>query len=161
VWCSTRFPRCTRRVPCRRSGRCARSASTAPGGARWRCGFAYRVTIWLCEGHASRAFQTGRGGRDFVRTLMGVWQANGCLTRARHRALDAHLGRLRAHPPRHRPGSYAWPQLRRRLEARYAKGAPPADPGTSHACQMCTARAPSPRTLQRWHAERRRLTRPP
>jgi len=33
---------------------------------------AYRVTVWLCPGHASQAFQTKRGGRDFVRTLMGV-----------------------------------------------------------------------------------------
>ena len=52
----------------------------------------YRVTVWLCPGHAAQAFQTKRGGRDFVRTLMGVWQADGCLTVARHRALDAHLG---------------------------------------------------------------------
>jgi hypothetical protein len=32
----------------------------------------YRVTVWLCPGHASQAFQTKRGGRDFVRTLMGA-----------------------------------------------------------------------------------------
>ena len=90
---------------------------------------------------------------------MGVWQANGCMTQARHRALDAHLTHLKARPPRPRPGSYAWPDLRRRLEARYAQGAPPAtrvDP-----CHTCTAHTPSPRTLQRWHAERRWLTRPP
>ena len=62
----------------------------------------YRVTVWLCPGHADHAFQTRRGGRDFVRTLMGVWQANGCLTAARHRALDAHLNQLRAHPPERR-----------------------------------------------------------
>ena len=120
----------------------------------------YRVAVWLCQGHASRAFQTKRGGRDFVRTLMGAWQANGCLTQARHRALDAHLSQLRAHLPRNKPGSYAWPELRRRLEAAYARGAPPADP-THHACQACTAHTPSRRTLQRWHAERRWLTRPP
>jgi hypothetical protein len=86
---------------------------------------------------------------------MGVWQAHGCMTAARHRALDAHLNQLRAQPPRHRPGSYAWPDLRKRLEARYATGAPPADP----AHQACDA--PSRRTLQRWYAERRWLTRPP
>jgi hypothetical protein len=120
----------------------------------------YRVTVWLCPGHASRAFQTKRGGRDFVRTLMGAWRANGCLTQARHRALDAHLNQLRAHPPRTRPGSYAWPELRRQLEAHYAAGAPPAD-RTHHACHTCTAHTPSRRTLQRWHAERRWLNRPP
>jgi hypothetical protein len=122
---------------------------------------AYRVSVWLCAGHADRAFQTKRGGRDFVRTLMGAWQAHGCLTQARHRALDAHLNQLRAHPPRPRPGSYAWPELRRRLEAHYATGAPPLDPATRHTCATCTAHTPSRRTLQRRHAERRWLNRPP
>jgi len=124
---------------------------------------AYRVTVWLCPGHASHAFQTKRGGSDFVRTLMGVWQANGCMTQARHRALDAHLNQLRAPKPRARPGSYAWPELRRRLEAHYATGAPPAEPAslTHHACHTCTAHTPSRRTLQRWHTERRWLNRPP
>ena len=42
----------------------------------------YRVTVWLCPGHASHTFQTKRSGRDFVRTLMGVWQANVCVTAA-------------------------------------------------------------------------------
>ena len=123
----------------------------------------YRVTVWLCPGHAAQAFQTRRGGRDFVRTLMGVWQANGCMTAARHRALDAHLAQLRAHPPRTRPGSYAWPELRRRLEARYATGAAPLDPSQlgDRPCGSCTAHTPSRRTLQRWHAERRWLARPP
>jgi hypothetical protein len=121
----------------------------------------YRVSVWLCPGHASQASQTKRGGRDFVRTLMGVWQANGCLTAARHRALDAHLRGLRARPPRRRPGSYAWPDLRRRLQARYAQGAPPAEPTHLRPCQTYTAHAPSRRTLQRWHAERRWLNHPP
>jgi hypothetical protein len=123
----------------------------------------YRVTVWLCPGHAAQAFQTKRGGRDFVRTLMGVWQANGCMTIARHRALDAHLNQLRGQAPRNRPGSYAWPELRRRLEARYAGGAAPVDPSQlgGHPCMSCTAHAPSRRTLQRWHAERRWLGRPP
>jgi hypothetical protein len=120
----------------------------------------YRVTICLCPGHADQAFQTKRGGRDFARTLMGVWQANGCMTAVRHRALAAHLNRLRARPPRPRPESYAWPELRRRLEARYADGAPPLDP-TRHPCATCSAHAPNRRTLQRWHAERRWLSRPP
>jgi hypothetical protein len=120
----------------------------------------YGVTIWLCPGHADHAFQTKRGGRDFASTLMGVWQANGCMTAARHRALVAHLNRLRARPPRPRPGSYAWPELRRRLEARYANGAPPLDPA-HHPCATCSAHAPSRHTLHRWHAERRWLSRPP
>lgn len=123
----------------------------------------YRVTVWLCPGHASHDFQTRRGGRDFVRTLWGVWQAGGCMTQARHRALDAHLKSLRATPQRPKPGSYTWPELRRVLEARYAAGAAPMQPAHvgDHACHSCTAHAPSRRTLQRWHAERRWLSRPP
>ena len=124
----------------------------------------YRVTVWLCPGHAAHAFQTRRGGRDFVRTLWGVWQANGCMTQARHRALDAHLASQRAPAARKRPGSYAWPELRRALESRYAAGAPPLSPHHVHthpACAHCTAHTPSRRTLQRWHAQRRWLTRPP
>jgi len=62
---------------------------------------------------------------------MGVWQANGCMTAARHRALDAHLNQLRG-----------------------PANGQEATPG-------CTAHTPSRRTLQRWHAERRRLSRPP
>jgi hypothetical protein len=55
---------------------------------------------------------------------MGVWQANGCMTQARRRALE------------------------------------PIDP-TGRPCHACTAHTPSRRTLQRRHAERRWLTRPP
>jgi hypothetical protein len=121
----------------------------------------YRVTVWLCPGHADRAFQTRRGGRDFVRTLWGVWQANGCMTAARHRALDAHLASLRARPRRARPGSYSWPELRASLEAAYATGAPPLRRLDDDRCHHCTAHTPSRRTLQRWHAERRWLNHPP
>jgi hypothetical protein len=83
----------------------------------------YRVAVWLCRGHASQAFRTKRGGRDFVRTMIGVWRANGCMTTARHRALDAHVNQLRTQQPR-------------------------------------TAHTPSRRTVRRWHAERRWLSRP-
>ena len=121
----------------------------------------YRVTVWLCPGHASPAFQTKRGGRDFIRTLMGAWQANGCMTQARHRALDAHLNQQHGHHQPARPGSYAWPELRRRLEAHYATSAPPLHPATTHARHTCTAHTPSRRTLHPWHAERRWLGRPP
>ncbi|HYX87338.1 MAG TPA: hypothetical protein VE777_20400 [Gaiellales bacterium] len=122
------------------------------------------VAIWLCEPHASHQFQTQRSGRDFVRTLSGVWQANGCLTAARHRALRAHLSRLTERPVRPRPGSYAWPELRRRLERRYAEGASPAQLASvvHERYATCPARPPSRRTLERWHAERRWVTdRPP
>jgi len=123
----------------------------------------HRVSVWLCEGHADREFQIRRSGRDFVRTLMGVWKANDCLTLARSRALDAHLVRLRDRPARPRPGSYAWPELRRALEDRYAAGATPAriGPLVHQGFAACPAHPPSQRTIQRWHTQRRWLTRPP
>ena len=49
------------------------------------------VRIWLCEGHHSVAFLRSNAGRDFAVTLLRTWRAHGCLTRARSRALDAHL----------------------------------------------------------------------
>ena len=97
-------------------------------GRTERLQLTHRVSVWLCADHGSVAFQTRRSGRDFVRTLMGVWKANDCLTAARERALTAHLDRLTSQEPpqRHRPGSYSWPDLRHRLEKRYAEGASPA-----------------------------------
>ena len=120
----------------------------------------YRVTVWLCPGHAAQAFQTKRGGRDFVRTLMGVWQANGCMTAARHRALDAHLTQLR--PTRRATGPAATPG--RSCAAASKPTTPPAPRRSTrtadHRLHTCTAHTPSRRTLQRWHAERRWLTPP-
>jgi len=121
------------------------------------------VAVWLCAGHASRDFQTRRSGRDFVRTLSGIWRANGCLTAARSRALHGHLASLAGRAARPRPGSYAWPALRRRLEDAYAAGTRPADVADSVQAQYSAhpARPPSRRTLERWAAQRRWLTRPP
>lgn len=123
----------------------------------------YSVAVWLCPGHASRDFQTRRSGRDFVRTLSGVWQANGCLTSARSRALHAHLASLRAQPRRPLPGSYAWPELRYEVESAYAEGLRPKDLADSiHSTYAtCPAHPPSRRTLERWAAQRRWLTHEP
>jgi hypothetical protein len=125
------------------------------------------VALWLCPQHASRDFQTQRGGRDFVLTLQRLWAAHGCLTANRSRALTAHVNGLRERAARPRPGSYAWPELRRVLERRFATGAQPARAIVAVdrliAGQSCTAHGPSPRTIHRWHAERRWVatTRPP
>jgi len=124
------------------------------------------VSVWLCPDHASREFQTMRGGRDFVLTLQRLWSAHGCLTANRSKALTSHLTSLRDRPARPRPGSYTWPDLRRALERRFATGTQPA---TAHAAatqllanQTCSARAPSTRTIHRWHTQHRWLTpRPP
>jgi hypothetical protein len=133
-------------------------------GRTERVRLTHRVSVWLCADHAGVAFQTRRGGRDFVRTLAGAWQANDCLTIARDRALAAHLDRLnQPAPPRPRPGSYSWPDLRRRVELRYLAGATPAQLAHAIHTRYATApaRPPSRRTIQRWHAERRWLAVPP
>ena len=133
-------------------------------GRTQRVSLGYGVTVWLCAGHASTDFQTRRSGRDFVRTLSGIWQASGCLTSARSRALHAHLASLKAHPRRPQPGSYAWPELRREVEAAYADGLRPHHLADSIQATYatCPAHPPSRRTLERWAAQRRWLTaRPP
>ena len=121
------------------------------------------VSIWLCQDHASREFQTMRGGRDFVLTLQRLWHAHGCLTQNRSKALTSHINQLRERPARPRPGSYSWPELRRTLERQFAAGATPhtAITTTLHHphCHTCTAHTPSPRTIHRWHAQRRWLIR--
>jgi hypothetical protein len=133
-------------------------------GKTQRVQLTHRVSVWLCADHASTQFQTRRGGRDFVSTLAGVWKANDCLTAARNKALTAHLQSQReATPQRPRPGSYAWPDLRRTVEAGYAAGATPREvaPAVRARYADCPARPPSRRTIQRWHAQRRWLVRPP
>ena len=123
----------------------------------------YGVTVWLCAGHASPRFQAQRGGRDLVLTLQRLWRAHGCLTAARHKALQAHLAALAGPNARPRPGSYAWPTLRDEAERHFAAGAAAqsviAGLRARHAAD--TARAPSVRTMRRWCAERRWLARPP
>ena len=117
----------------------------------------YGVTVWLCAGHASPGWQNGRSGRDFVLTLHRIWHASGCLTRSRSRALDAHLERLKGRRGRPLPGSYAWPEVRRECERRFAQGAHPTALAqeirrrwTAH-----DARPPSVASIERWHRQRR------
>ena len=123
------------------------------------------VRIWLCEGHHSTAFLRANAGRDFVVTLMRTWRSHGCLTRARSRALDAHLAALRATGrtiSRARPGSYAWPRLRREAEECFARGervlATIARLRERHA--QSDATVPSIRTMRRWFAQCRWLRLP-
>lgn len=120
------------------------------------------VRIWLCEGHHSVAFMRRNAGRDFVVTLTRSWRSNGCLTRARDHALNAHLAAIRATgggTPRARPGSYAWPRLRREAEECFARGdrvlATIARLRERHARDHATV--PSLRTMRRWFAQCRWL----
>jgi hypothetical protein len=108
-------------------------------GRTIRLRLTHGVTAWLCETHASTEFQLRRGGRALAEALERVWLASDCLTAARRRALAAHVAPVSRDPSptRSRPGSYAWPELRARAEAEWARGAPPLP------------------TIRRWHAERR------
>ncbi|MDX6533810.1 MAG: hypothetical protein QOF68_1554 [Gaiellales bacterium] len=125
-------------------------------GRTQRVTFGYGVEVWMCQAHASTEFLTGRSGRDVVVTLIGIWRANGCLTAARQRALDAHLAALKPRPRRKRPGSYAWPKLRLRAEQLWHAG--DSRDNVQRRILSATyqnAQSPSRRTIQRWHADRR------
>ena len=123
------------------------------------------VRIWLCEGQHAVEFLRRNAGRDFVVTLMRSWRAHACMTRARGRALDAHLAALRATgraATRARPGSYAWPRLRREAEACCAR-----DELALAAIERLRARhahehatVPSIRTMRRWFSHGRWLRHP-
>ena len=133
-------------------------------GRTQRVTLGYGVTIILCQGHASVEFMTQRGGRDFVLTLSELWKAAGCLTTARHKALDTHLRALRPRRTRARPGSYAWPKLRLQAEQLFSTGTPLAH--VTHRIRTAryhNANPPSTRTIHRWHHQRRWLEpgRPP
>ena len=133
-------------------------------GRTQRVEFGYGVSVILCRGHASVEFMTQRGGRDLVLTLSELWRAAGCLTTARHKALDAHLRALRPRRTRHQPGSYAWPALRLHAERLFANGATRAV--VTHRIQTArfhNATPPSQRTIHRWHHQQRWLQpgRPP
>jgi hypothetical protein len=128
-------------------------------GRTQRVQLPYGVGVWLCAGHADEGFLTRRNGRDFALTLMRVWQACGCFTVARKKALDAHQAALvaprRARP---RPGSYAWPSVRQAAERLFAGGvALPAVTRRVRGAEFGNAGPPSARTVARWHADRRWL----
>jgi hypothetical protein len=136
---------------CMGRGEGERGQLTLPGG----------VSVWLCAAHRSTSFQRRRAGRDFVFTLSCVWQAAGCFTARRRRALELHRQRLlsrdRPPPARPRPGSYTWPRLRQEAEGQWAGGAPLGrviDRVRAKAARGL-ARPPSRTTLYRWHAEAR------
>jgi hypothetical protein len=115
------------------------------------------VSVWLCGAHRSPEFLRRRAGRDFVLSVMRAWRAAGCMTRGRERALDLHRARLLGPHRRSRPGSYAWPDLRREAERRFASGEPPARVIRELRARVAEgpARAPSRRTMLRWLAEGR------
>ena len=135
---------------CRRPGQGERRRLVLPGG----------VGVWLCSAHASPQFQRRRGGRDFHRSVRGVWEAADCLTARRSKALDDHLARARRSPgpsPRRRPGSYAWAALRLEAERRWAAGEEPGDviDALRDRAASGSAHPPSTTTMRRWWREGR------
>jgi hypothetical protein len=128
-------------------------------GRTIRLRLTHGVTAWLCEAHASPAFQLRRDGRDLAEALERVWQASDCLTAARRRALAAHVALVSRDlsATRARPGSYAWPELRARAEAEWARGAPPLPTIRRLRREVAggPVTPPSERTMQRWHSQRR------
>ncbi len=122
------------------------------------------VTVVLCQHHRSERFQTQGAGEDFVDALSAMWRAAGCLTQQRQLALSAHTRRVApASTDWHRPGSYAWPELRHEAEQRWAAGHPPLR--VMHDLRQLhsgwSAVVPSMRTMRRWYEEARWLNPPP
>jgi hypothetical protein len=118
------------------------------------------VTLWLCPMHASEEFRSMRSGRDFALTMIRIWSAAGCYTKARSQAIKAHLKRSGA--PRRRaetdlPGSYHWKALRNETEHRAAQGESlrsiVQDLRNRHAHDH--GDVPSARTIRRWYTDRR------
>jgi hypothetical protein len=120
----------------------------------------YGVTISVCAEHGSPEYQRLHDGRELVRALERIWAANGCLTSARSKALQAHARALRPSEARSRPGSYTWAGLRHEAERLFAAGEParPTIDRLRRAVSVEGARPPSVRTMMRWHSDRRWLT---
>ncbi len=134
-------------------------------GTTTRLDLGFGVRVSLCRLHASVEFQCSYAGREFTLTLMRVWEAQGCMTLPRQRALDAHHDRVRENgraetQQRRRPGSYSWVSLREEAERHFFEGASLDATIVSlrerHADDF--ARPPSVKTMRRWHADRRWLS---
>jgi hypothetical protein len=131
-------------------------------GTRREHRLTHGVSVWLCEAHRSDEFQRRRGGRDFVASLDAIWRAAGLRDQRHSAALTAHLRRVRSGSSRGRPGSYAWPHLRREAERRFGSGHTVRDVFGDLAthCRARHIRCPSLRTVRRWFHEGRWLTEP-
>jgi hypothetical protein len=122
----------------------------------------FGVRIWLCALHHSVEFMRSNAGLDFAVTLARIWDAQGCLTRSRTKALDAHLASMTEVAKterRARPGSYAWPRLRYEAERAFAVGESVLATITAlrerHGQDHATV--PSIRTMRRWFSQGRWL----
>jgi hypothetical protein len=125
----------------------------------------YGVSIALCEDHRDPAFLRSRGGRDFLAAMTTTYESLGFRGARYGRAIQAFLADVLAMgtpTPRHRPGSYAWPEQRREAEGVWAAG------GSYHDGEAVVLayfvrpvpgmRPPSGHTIRRWWRDRRWLT---
>ena len=126
----------------------------------------YGVTLTLCREHRDPRFIASQSGRRFLAGVGEVCAGLGITARRYGEALRAFVDQC-TNPrpaPRHRPGSYAWPDQRQAAELVWARGGTfeaglaaalglPPPPGFAF-------RLPSVRTVRRWWQERRWLTPP-
>jgi hypothetical protein len=125
----------------------------------------YGVRVWLCSVHHSVEFMRSNAGRDFTVTLGRMWNAQGCMTLSRAKALASHLravGAVGRAVSQALPGSYAWPRLRLQAEHAFARG-----DGVLATINLLRerhaldhAKVPSIRTMRRWFSQGRWLRRP-
>ncbi len=118
------------------------------------------VSVWLCEHHANDGFLRKDDGTAFTQRLAAMWLASGSLTIRRVAALRAHVRQIwSAGDADGRPGSYAWPLLRREAEERFAAGHDPRQviQELRDRHRDCPAMAPSARTMRRWYTQARWL----
>ena len=145
-------------APARRAARdrydCALCGRYTVGPTR-RLGLGFGVSIHLCAVHGSARFLQRGGGRVAADALAEVFEAVGCLTPNRRKALEAHVRRCEPPPAtgRHRPGAYGgYRDLYLEVVARRDAGEALADVLASIA--VCPRPwgfgRPSARTVRRW-----------
>jgi hypothetical protein len=120
------------------------------------------VRLVLCADHRDARFLHSRGGRDFLAATGALFRSLGLTGRRYHDALLSFLDDVRdtSKPtPRMRPGSYAWPELRRDAEQAWQAGASFED-----GCHIVYThgepitrrlRLPSLPTVRRWWRQKR------
>jgi hypothetical protein len=120
------------------------------------------VSIVLCADHRDPVFLHSRGGRDFLAATGALFRSLGLRGARYQKALLGFLEdvrRTRVPTPRRRPGSYAWPVLRRRAEEVWVQGGGFEDGARvvyTHDEPITTGfELPSLSTVRRWWREKR------
>jgi hypothetical protein len=121
-----------------------------------------KVVITLCADHRDPVFLHSRGGRDFLAAVGAMFRSFGLPGSHRMEALRRFLDDVRqtgVPTPRHRPGSYAWPGMRRAAEQAWADGGTFEDGAravyTLQEPVPAGMSLPSVATVRRWWREKR------